>query len=59
LNDLNKEIYRVRKNWTDENNRPLLCELEDGVVRIDDFAVLFRKRSPFFEFINDVISHIV
>jgi hypothetical protein len=59
LNDLNKEIYRVWKNWTDENNRPLLCEMEDGVVRTFDFAVLFRKRSPFFEFINDVISHIV
>jgi hypothetical protein len=59
LNDLYKEMYGVWKNWTDENNRPLLCELEDGVVRTFDFALLFRKRSPFFEFINDITSHIV
>jgi hypothetical protein len=45
--------------WTDENQRPLLCELEDGVVRTANFAILVRKRSAFFEFINDVVSHIV
>jgi len=59
LNDINIEFYRSKENWTDENNRPVLCELEDGVVRSFDFVISVRKRSPFFEFINDVISRIV
>jgi hypothetical protein len=51
--------YRGKGDWTNENNRPVLCELENGVVRTIDIAILVRKRSPFLEFINDVISHIV
>jgi len=43
------EINRGRKNLTDENNRPILCELEDGVVRTIDLAILVRNRSPFLE----------
>jgi hypothetical protein len=53
------EKYRSRGNWTDENNKPLLCELEDGVVRTIQLAIVVRKRSPFFEIIDDVIGHIV
>jgi hypothetical protein len=59
LNDLNIEVYRGKTNWTDENNRPLLCELENGVVRTFNYAILVRKKSPLFEFINDVMSRIV
>jgi hypothetical protein len=59
LNDLNVEMYRVMGIWTDENIRPFLCELEDGVVRTLDCAIVVEYRSPIFEFINDVISHIV
>jgi len=59
LNDLNKGMCGGEKNWTDENNRPSLCELEGGVVRSVDCAILVRKRSPFFKFINGVLSHIV
>ena len=59
LNDLYRGIDRGDGNMIDENNRPLLCELEDGVVKIVDFALLVKKRSYFFEIINDVISHIV
>ena len=59
LNDWNTGIYRSEKNWTDVNNRPLLCELEDGAVRTFDVSILVKKRSPFFESINDVMSHIV
>jgi hypothetical protein len=58
-NDLYMEIYRALIKLIDENNRPVLCELENGVVRTLDFSILFRKRSPYFEFINDVISHMV
>jgi len=59
LKDLNVEMYHREKNWKDENNRPSLCELEGGVFRSFDYSILVRKRSPFFEFINDVLSHIV
>jgi hypothetical protein len=59
LNDLRTGIVRGNENLMDENHRPLLCELEDSVVRTVDFAILVRKRSPFFDFINNVVSHIV
>ena len=45
--------------WADENNRPLICELENGDVTTTNSAILVRKRSPFFQFINDVIGRIV
>jgi hypothetical protein len=57
--DLEMETYLRREDWTDENNRPLLCELEDGVVRTTDLALLFRKGSPFFEVIDNVVGRIV
>ena len=59
LNDWNMGIYRSEKNLTDGNNRPLLCVLEDGAVRTFDLSILFIKRSPFFEFLNNVIIPIV
>ena len=59
LTDLQMEGHRRREISTDENNRPLVCKLEDGVVRTLDYAILFRKRSPFFEIIDDVIGHML
>ena len=59
LSDLYMANPYGEKKFTDENNRPLLCELESGVVRRMDFAILFGKRSPFFELINDVLNHII
>jgi len=53
------EIDRGRKYLTDENNRPILCELDDGVVRKIDLAFLVSKRSPFLEILDDVIGRIV
>jgi hypothetical protein len=47
------------ENWTDKNNKSLLCETERGVVRTFDLSVLVRKRSFFFEFIDDVIGRII
>jgi hypothetical protein len=45
--------------WTDENNRPLICELEYSDVQTTGFAMLVRQGSPLLEFINNVIIHIV
>jgi hypothetical protein len=43
LKDMNMKIYRDMGDWTDENNRPLLCELEGGVVETFDFAMMDKK----------------
>ena len=51
--------YLGEKNRTDKNNRPLLREVGDGVVRTLDYAILFRKGSSFFEFIDGVLSQVV
>jgi hypothetical protein len=59
LNELEMEDYRGRRNWTDENNRPLLCELEDGVVRTLDATISVKKGSPFFTIIDEVLGHII
>jgi len=59
LSDFDIEIERCSKNWIDENNRPILCELEDGVVRTIDLVFLVRKRSPFLEILEDVIGRII
>jgi hypothetical protein len=59
IKDLNVEAYRAMGNWTDENNRPLLCEIEGGIVRTFDFALMVKKGNPIFKFIDDVLRHIV
>ena len=46
-------------SWTNENNRPLICELEDGSEQTSGIAFLVSQGSPHLEFINNVISHIV
>jgi hypothetical protein len=40
---LDMETYRAMGNWIDENNRPFLCELKNGVVRTTHPAILVRK----------------
>jgi hypothetical protein len=57
--DLEMENYRRREDWTDGNNRPVICELEDGVVRTIGLAIAVRKRSPFFEVMDNVVGRIV
>jgi hypothetical protein len=53
------ESYSQLGNWTDENNRPLLCELEDGLIRTFDYVFLVNEGHPLLEYINDVIGRIV
>jgi hypothetical protein len=48
IKDLDMEIYRARGDRTDENNRHLLCELESGVYRTLDLAMVVKKETPFF-----------
>ena len=56
---LDVEIYRAWGDWTDENNRPLLCEIEGSVGKKFDLAIMVREGFPFFEFIDDVLGHII
>jgi hypothetical protein len=57
--NLNIEICRDMGKLTDENKRPLLCELEDGGVTSFDLVLLTLRGSPFLELINDIIGHTV
>jgi hypothetical protein len=59
LTDVDIKNYLRMKKWTDENNRPLVCVLEDGVVATFHVSVLVRKRSPFFEIIDEVVGRII
>jgi hypothetical protein len=59
MKDLDVETYRAKGNCIDENNRPLLCELEGGVTRTFELVMSMSKGTPFFEFMDDVLSHII
>jgi hypothetical protein len=56
---LNVEICRDMGKLTDENKRPLLCELEDGGIASLERVLLVFRGSPFLELINDIIDHTV
>jgi hypothetical protein len=43
---------------TDINNRPLLCEVENGTIDVLGLVFLVIKGSPLLELINDIIEHI-
>jgi hypothetical protein len=59
LDDIEAEKFREIGKWSDENNRPLLCNLEDGVVRTYGFVFLVRKGRRLLEHINDIIVRVV
>jgi hypothetical protein len=58
LNDFTKAVWRIAGNWTDENDRPLACELEYGDVLTSGFSCYISGQNTFLGFINDVIDHI-
>jgi hypothetical protein len=59
IHDFIKDVWRVGGVWKDENNRPLLCDLEDGGVGKLDLVFLVSKGSPALEYINEIIDRIV
>jgi hypothetical protein len=42
------EIDRSRRKLRDENNRPIICELENGVVGTLKFAIMVSEKKPPF-----------
>jgi len=59
LDDIGVEILRANGKWSNENNMPLLCGLENGVVRTHGSVFLVRNGRHFLELINDVIFGVV
>jgi hypothetical protein len=59
LFDFGKECNNAVEKWTDENNRPLICELQYGGVHTSGVVFVVSQGSPLLEFVNKVISHIV
>jgi hypothetical protein len=59
LNDFFTEYYGEFGNWRHVNNRHLLCELEDGVVRTHGYVFVVNNKSHILELINDVILSVV
>jgi hypothetical protein len=53
----NVGILRDMVKLSDESNRPLLCELEDGGVENLDLVILVLRGCPLLELINDIIQH--
>ena len=53
------ETCRDMGKLTDENMRPLLCEVEDGGDGRVDFYLLVVKECPLLELIKDIIQHTV
>jgi hypothetical protein len=49
FDNLNIEICRDMGKLTDENKRPLLCEMEDGGVVSLDLVLLVRRGSPYWK----------
>jgi hypothetical protein len=59
LNNIEVEMYHEVGKWYDENNRPLLCPLEDGVVRTFEAVFFVSKVGYLLEHINDIIVRVV
>jgi hypothetical protein len=59
FDNLNIGIFRDMGKLSDENNRPLLCELEDGGIQNFGLLLIVIKGSPLLKFINEILQHII
>jgi hypothetical protein len=59
LNEFTKVLMHADGAWTEENNRPLACELEFGGVETSGTAFWVSRGSHLLEFMNDVMGRIV
>jgi hypothetical protein len=57
--NLNIEICRDIGNLKYQNNRPLLCELENGSVTSVEIVLLVYRGNPLLELINDIIDRMI
>jgi hypothetical protein len=59
LDDIFVQKFRAIGKWSNENNIPYLCALEDGVVRTHGYVFFIRNGRHFLALINDVIVRVV
>jgi hypothetical protein len=59
LDELSMEERYSGSSLMDENSKPLLCPLEDGVVMYGDSVMLMRVGDPLLERINEIIDRVV
>jgi len=59
LDEIDAENYGQIGNWTDENNTPLFCKLESGVVRTLGYVFIVRNGRCLLTPISEVIVHFV
>jgi hypothetical protein len=59
ISDVVMEYFRVIGYTTDESNRHLLCENEGGIIKTFSYAIKVKKGAPFFEFVDDVLGHLI
>jgi hypothetical protein len=59
LNDIEVQKYRAIGKWSNENNIPLVCALENGVVGRYGYAFYVTNGRNFLEPIDDVIVRVV
>jgi len=59
LGDIIVQKFCEIGKWSNENNIPLLCALEDGGVRTHGFVFLVRNSGHFLELINDIIFRVI
>jgi hypothetical protein len=59
LDELSIEERYSSSSLMDENSKPLLCCLEDGVVMYGDSVMMMRMGDPLLERINDIIHRVV
>jgi hypothetical protein len=59
LSDTQAGSFREFRTWSDENNRPLLCTLKDGIVTSFGIVFFVRKAGYLLKHINDIIVRLV
>jgi hypothetical protein len=59
LDELSIEERYFSSSLMDENSKPLLCRLEDGIVMYGDSVMMMRMGDPLLERINDIIDSVV
>jgi hypothetical protein len=59
MNDLDIQSYRAKGGWTDENNRPLLCEIEGRFFGTSEFVMVGVEGDPILEVIDVVLGQMV
>jgi hypothetical protein len=59
LAELTAEYYYAIGDFFDENSKPLLCKLEDGVVLTYSLTMLMFHGDPLMRRVNDIIDRVV